>query len=59
MQTPDEYIDDDYMQPPEDDDSDYERHESLICDHCNGTGQDWDLTECSACDGMGYKWWLP
>ncbi len=30
----------------------------IPCEHCGGTGQDWDLTPCPFCDGEGYQWWL-
>lgn len=39
--------------------ADWVDSEQPLCEHCSGTGQDWDLTPCPFCDGEGYKWWLP
>ena len=40
------------------DDEYFDDEVGYICDRCSGTGQDWDLSECSKCDGIGYLWWL-
>lgn len=58
--TPSEDIDDSYMEPPFDEESDFDDEDlSNICSHCHGTGRFWDgPEECEYCDGTGYYWWL-